>query len=63
MIEDFLSSTYYPPLSYTIVSLDITDDGGRIVMDYKEVYDVDGFRTSSLYARMVWKMKVEDINE
>ena len=63
MIEDFLSSTYYPPLSYTIVSLDITDDGGRIVMDYKEIYDVDGFRTSSLYARMVWKMKVEDINE
>ena len=48
---------------YTIVSLDITDDGGRIVMDYKEIYDVDGFRTSSLYARMVWKMKVEDINE
>ena len=63
MIEDFLSSTYYPPLTYTIVSLDITDDGGRIVMDYKEIYDVDGFRTSSLYARMVWKMKVEDINE
>jgi len=59
--EDIFSSTYCPPLSYTIVSLDMTDDFGRIVMDYKMDHNVDGFMTSSLYARMVWKMK--DINE
>ena len=55
--EDIFSSTYCPPLSYTIVSLDMTDDFGRIVMDYKMDQDIDGFKTSSLYARMVWKKK------
>lgn len=49
------SSSYYPPVNYTVVALDLTPNAGRIVMDCKWTHDVDGFNASTLYIRMVWK--------
>lgn len=50
-----ISSSYYPPRTYTIISLDLSNNSGRIVMDYKRPDDVSGFDPNSLYIRMVWK--------
>ena len=41
---------------FIVVSLDLTEDSGRMIMDYKLNRDVKGYDTNSLYARMVWKM-------
>ena len=41
--------------TFTVISLDMSNNSGRIVMDEKINNDVEGFNTSSLYARMVWK--------
>ena len=52
------SSSMYPPVVLTVVSLDMTQSYGRIVMDRKLSWDVDGYLTNSLYVRMVWKAKM-----
>ena len=49
------SSAIYPPRMYTIISMDLFGDSGRIVMDYKYNADIEGFDKNSLYVRMVWK--------
>ena len=49
------SSSYYPPVTLIVVSLDMTDDSGRIVMDRKIDMELDGYSSSSLYVRMVWR--------
>lgn len=41
--------------TFTVISLDMSNNSGRIVMDEKKNNEVEGFNTSSLYARMVWK--------
>ena len=55
MIENVISSAYYPPQIYTVISLDLSKDSGRIVMDEKRNNDISGFDSNSLYVRMVWK--------
>ena len=52
------SSTYYPSENLTVIALDLTESHGRIVMDRKLGWDVDGYLTNSLYVRMVWKAKM-----
>ena len=49
------SSSMYSPVVLTVVSLDMTESSGRIVMDRKVDMELDGYSTSSLYVRMVWK--------
>lgn len=49
------SSSMYPPETFTVMSLDMSNNSGRIVMDEKMDMDVSGFDSNSLYARMVWK--------
>ena len=55
MIENVISSAAYPPMIYTVISLDLSNNSGRMVMDYKTPAEVTGFDSNSLYARMVWK--------
>lgn len=52
------SSSWYSPVVLTVVSLDMTETSGRIVMDRKIDMELDGYSTSSLYVRMVWKAKM-----
>ena len=52
------SSSWYPDVVLTVVSLDMTETSGRIVMDRKIDMELDGYSTSSLYVRMVWKAKM-----
>ena len=52
------SSSMYSPVVLTVVSLDMTENSGRIVMDRKIDMELDGYSTSSLYVRMVWKSKM-----
>ena len=52
------SSSWYPDVVLTVVSLDMTENSGRIVMDRKIDMELDGYSTSSLYVRMVWKAKM-----
>jgi hypothetical protein len=52
------SSSMYSPVVLTVVSLDMTENSGRIVMDRKIDMELDGYSTSSLYVRMVWKAKM-----
>jgi hypothetical protein len=54
------SSSMYPPVVLTVVSLDMTETSGRIVMDRKIDMELDGYSTSSLYVRMVWKARMTD---
>lgn len=54
------SSSMYSPVVLTVVSLDMTEGSGRIVMDRKVDMELDGYSTSSLYVRMVWKAKMTD---
>lgn len=54
------SSSMYSPVVLTVVSLDMTETSGRIVMDRKIDMELDGYSTSSLYVRMVWKAKMTD---
>ena len=54
------SSASYPPVTLIVVSLDMTDDSARIVMDRKIDMELDGYSSSSLYVRMVWRAKKAD---
>lgn len=54
------SSSMYSPVVLTVVSLDMTERSGRIVMDRKIDMELDGYSTGSLYVRMVWKAKMID---
>ena len=55
------SSSWYPDVVLTVVSLDMTETSGRIVMDRKIFReDLEGFSSASLYVRMVWKAKMTD---
>lgn len=54
------SSSWYPAVVLTVVSLDMTETSSRIVMDRKIDMELDGYSTSSLYVRMVWKAKMTD---
>ena len=58
MRNDPISGSYYPDETLTVVALDLTQSYGRIVMDRKLSWDVDGYLTNSLYVRMVWKAKM-----
>ena len=58
MRHDPISGSYYPDETLTVVALDLTQSYGRIVMDRKLSWDVDGYLTNSLYVRMVWKAKM-----
>ena len=52
---DPTSSTFYPIDEYIVVALDLEDNGGRMVMDYKLHREITDFDISSSYVRMVWK--------
>lgn len=52
------SSSMYPPVLLTVVSLDMTENSGRIVMDRKIEMELEGYSSNSLYVRMVWKAKM-----
>ena len=54
------SSASYPPVTLIVVSLDMADDSVRIVMDRKIDMELDGYSSSSLYVRMVWRAKKAD---
>lgn len=55
------SSSWYTDVVLTVVSLDMTETSGRIVMDRKIFReDLEGFSSASLYVRMVWKAKMTD---
>ena len=58
MRHDPISGSYYPDETLTVVALDLTQSYGRIVMDRKLSWDVDGYLTNSRYVRMVWKAKM-----
>ncbi len=53
----YYSSTLSLPFIFTVVSLDLTDGGGRIIMDIKDFAEIEGFDESSLYLRMVLRTK------
>lgn len=55
MIYNPVSSAAYPPMVYTVISLDLSNNSGRMVMDYKTPTEVSGFDSNSLYVRMVFK--------
>jgi hypothetical protein len=55
MIYNPVSSAAYPPMVYTVISLDLSNNSGRMVMDYKTPTEVSGFDSKSLYVRMVFK--------
>ena len=52
------SSSMYSPVVLTVVSLDMTENSGRIVMDRKIDMELDGYSSNSLYVRMVWRAKM-----
>ena len=58
--EPSYSSTSSLPLIFTVVSLDLTDDGGRIIMDMKDQVDLEGFDINSIYLRMILRTKQVD---
>ena len=41
---------------FIVVSLDLSEESGRMIMDYKLNREVKGYDTNSLYTRMVWNM-------
>lgn len=55
--EPYYSSLYIPPITFTVVSLDMSDNGGRIIMDMKDFAELDGFDINSLHLRMVLRTK------
>ena len=55
--ESPYSSATSFPLVITVVSLDMNDNGGRIIMDMKDFAELEGFDTSSLHLRMVMRTK------
>lgn len=55
--EPVYSSLYIPSIVFTVVSLDMNNDGGRIIMDMKDFAELEGFDINSLHLRMVLKTK------
>ena len=55
--EPAWSSSLSFPYIFTVVSLDMNDNGGRIIIDMRDFADLEGFDNNSLYTRMILRTK------
>lgn len=61
LIEDVFSSYYELPRDFVIVALDISENGGRMIMDTNlKGYEYKNYDPNSMSTRMVWKAKMTD---